>query len=99
MYNSARMSIEIQVYTGGPCACNGYLVRGAKGYVAVDAPLGFTEWVAKKLPADAQVTDLLITLQHFDHVQDAAALAQRGLASRSFSDRYYAYTNSSVFWR
>lgn len=69
------MSIEIQVYTGGPCACNGYLVRGTEGYVAIDAPLGFAEWTKKKLPADAKVTDLLITHQHFDHVQGAAALA------------------------
>ncbi len=77
MYNGARMSIEIQVYTGGPCACNGYLVRGTEGYVAIDAPLGFAEWAKKKLPADAKVTDLLITHQHFDHVQGAAALAQQ----------------------
>ncbi len=69
------MSIDIKVYTGGPCMCNGYLVRGPQGYVAIDAPLGFAAWVKKTLPADACVTDLLITHQHFDHVQGAAELA------------------------
>lgn len=63
------------VYTGGPCMCNGYLLQTPTGYVAVDAPLGFTAWIKKQIPADAVVTDLLITHQHFDHVQDAAALA------------------------
>ena len=68
------MSADIQVYTGGPCACNGYLVRCKEGYVAIDAPLGFAAWVAKKLPEGAQLTDLLITHQHFDHVQGVAGL-------------------------
>ena len=70
------MSADIQVYTGGPCMCNGYLVKCSEGYVAVDAPLGFAAWVSKKLPEGAKVTDLLITHQHCDHVQDAAALAE-----------------------
>lgn len=69
------MSADIQVYTGGPCACNGYLIKGADSYVAIDAPLGFAAWVAKKLPKDAKLTDLIITHQHFDHVQGAAELA------------------------
>lgn len=68
------MSADIQVYTGGPCMCNGYLVKCADSYVAVDAPLGFADWVAKKLPVGATLSDLLITHQHFDHVQGVAAL-------------------------
>ena len=69
------MSADIQVYTGGSCACNGYLVKGPQGYVAIDAPAGFAAWVKKKLPEGCTVTDLLITHQHFDHVQGAAELA------------------------
>lgn len=68
------MSADIQVYTGGPCACNGYLVKCGDNYVAIDAPLGFDRWVANKLPEGATVSDLLITHQHFDHVQGVAAL-------------------------
>ncbi len=71
------MSADIQVYTGGPCACNGYLVSCSGGYVAIDAPLGFAAWVADRLPQGAQLTDLLITHQHFDHVQGVAELAAR----------------------
>lgn len=71
------MSADIQVYTGGPCACNGYLVRCNEGYVAIDAPLGFAAWVAKKLPEGAVLTDLLITHQHFDHVQGVAELVEK----------------------
>lgn len=71
------MSAEILQYTGGPVMCNGYLVKGPEGYVAVDAPLGFAEWAAKKLPEGAQITHLLITHQHFDHVQGAAELQRR----------------------
>lgn len=71
------MSVDIQVYSGGPCACNGYLVRCAHGYVAVDAPMGFAAWVSRKLPQGEPLTDLLITHQHFDHVQGVAELVQR----------------------
>lgn len=69
-----RVSVQIQVYTGGPVMCNGYLVKGPEGYVAVDAPAGFAAWVSARMPKDAKLTDLLLTHQHFDHVQDVAAL-------------------------
>ncbi len=75
VYN-CPMSMDISVYTGGPCMCNGYLVRGEDGYIAIDAPLGFTAWVRRQLQEGERVSDLLITHQHFDHVQDAAELAR-----------------------
>ncbi len=68
------MAVDIRIYTGGPAACNAYLIKGRDGYVAVDAPLGFADWVLKRLPEGAKLTDLLITHQHFDHVDDAARL-------------------------
>ncbi len=68
------MAIDIQKYTGGPVACNAYLIRGEAGYVAVDAPLGFADWVGAHLPQGEKLTALLLTHQHFDHVQDAARL-------------------------
>ncbi len=73
----SAMSADIQVYTGGPCACNGYLVKCNEGYVAIDAPMGFAAWVAKKLPDGAQLSDVLLTHQHFDHVQGVAELVER----------------------
>lgn len=76
VYN-ARVSVSMRTYTGGPIACNGYLLQGADGsYVAVDAPLGMAEWVQRVLPAGAKLAHLLLTHQHFDHVQGAAALQQ-----------------------
>ncbi len=72
-----EMAVDIQKYTGGPVACNAYLVRGKEGYVAVDAPLGFTNWVQAHLPQGEKLTHLLLTHQHFDHVQDAAKLKEQ----------------------
>ena len=70
-YNGFCMD-NIRVYTGGIAACNGYLViTGDNTYIAIDAPLGFVDWILSRKP-DAKITDLLITHQHFDHIQDAA---------------------------
>ncbi len=76
LYNSGRMAVDVRIYTGGPAACNAYLIKGRSGYVAVDAPLGFADWVSRRLPEGAVLTDLLITHQHFDHVDDAARLKE-----------------------
>ena len=70
-----RMAMEMKVYTGGELMCNGYLLVCEGGEcVAIDAPGGFATWVARHLPAGARLTHLLLTHQHFDHIQDAAAL-------------------------
>lgn len=74
---TVRVSIQIQEYTGGPVMCNGYLVKGPQGYVAVDAPAGFADWIQAHIPSGAKLTDLLLTHQHFDHVQDAAEMQAR----------------------
>lgn len=67
---------RIRVYTGGIAAANGYLIKtGENAYIAIDAPEGFANWIKSKRP-DANITDLLITHQHFDHVQDAAQIQQ-----------------------
>ena len=66
--------VNYRVYTGGPVACNGYLLETAGGFAAVDAPLGFAAWALAQLPEGGRITDLLLTHQHFDHVQDAARL-------------------------
>ncbi len=71
------MSRTIQVYTGGSVGCNGYLIEANDGYVVVDAPLGITDWVIRKLPDGARVKHLLLTHQHFDHVEGAAELQYR----------------------
>ena len=67
----------LQKYTGGPVACNAYLIRGAEGYVMIDAPLGAADWLEKALPHGEKLLHLLITHQHFDHVQGAAEVQRR----------------------
>lgn len=76
MYNT-RVSRKIQVYTGGSVGCNGYLIEAADGYVAVDAPLGMARWAARQLPTGSRLAHLLLTHQHFDHVEGAAELKRQ----------------------
>ncbi len=68
------MLVDVSKYTGGCAACNGFLLRGKNAYVAVDAPQGFAAWVLKHMPRGARLSELIITHQHFDHVEDAARL-------------------------
>lgn len=68
------MGNDVRMYCGGPVMCNGYLLEGADGYVAIDAPEGFADWVLTEMPEGARLRHLLLTHQHFDHVQDAARL-------------------------
>ncbi len=76
LYTRGQMAVDIQKYTGGPVVCNAYLIEGKDGCVAVDAPLGFADWAMARLPQGKPLTHLLLTHQHFDHVQDAARLQQ-----------------------
>lgn len=57
--------------------CNAYLIEGTDGYALVDAPEGVAAWLARTLPEGSRLAHLLITHQHFDHVQDAAAVQER----------------------
>ena len=81
--------LEISDYCGGICSTNGYLVRsGAEcAPVVIDAPEGITDWISglEVVPAA-----LLLTHQHFDHVEDAAALVER------FGVPVYAWSEPSM---
>jgi len=62
-------------FTGGFTATNGYLLIQASGdAVLVDAPEGIASWPELD---DLRVRALLLTHAHFDHVIDAAAVAER----------------------
>lgn len=62
---------DIHTYTGGIAATNTHLLRLPGGTVLVDAPEGAAAWLRQQ---NARVDVLLLTHQHFDHVQDAAAI-------------------------
>ncbi len=74
---------EIQTYTGGIAATNGYLLQLPGGHVLVDAPDGIAGWLKKQ---HLRVDVLFLTHQHFDHVLDAAAVkAQHGCRVYAFA--------------
>ena len=67
---------QVNIYTGGCVQTNGYLVTINHDTFLIDAPEG----LAGILPElDHKPTELLLTHQHFDHVEDAEKLAALGL--------------------
>ena len=65
--------MDISGFTGGMASTNGYLVRTHSGAFLVDAPEGVAEWLQReKVKVDA----LLLTHQHYDHIEDAAAVCR-----------------------
>ena len=73
--------LKISSFTGGIAQTNGWLVQTPHGSIAVDAPEGFADWLDSQ---KARVSTLLLTHQHFDHVQDAARI-QRDHGAKIFA--------------
>lgn len=63
--------MKITKFTGGMVQTNGYLLESPAGNYLVDAPAGIAEWIAGK---GVRVDGLYLTHQHYDHVEDVAAL-------------------------
>lgn len=68
--------MKISTYTGGMVQTNGYLVESAEGNFLVDAPSGIAAWIEDK---GVRVDALYLTHQHYDHVEDVAALQEAGV--------------------
>lgn len=64
---------DLSVFTGGIAQTNGYLLQLEGGNLLFDAPEGIAAWLKE---AGVRVDALLLTHQHFDHVLDAAAVAE-----------------------
>lgn len=60
------------VFTGGSAITNGYLHHHPEGSLLIDAPAGSLVWLQAMAVKPAA---LLLTHQHYDHVEDAAAIA------------------------
>jgi hydroxyacylglutathione hydrolase len=75
--------MKISLYTGGLVQTNGYLVETPDGNFLVDAPDGIAKWVAQR---GVRVDDVLLTHQHYDHVQDAAELKAQGAKLHAYED-------------
>ncbi len=62
---------NIDIYTGGIAATNGYLLAAPEGSILIDAPEGAGDWLKEK---GVQVGALFLTHGHYDHVMDAARI-------------------------
>lgn len=60
--------MTIELFTGGLVSTNGYLLEKDGTTILVDAPAGVFQWLQQK---DVSPDYLLLTHQHFDHVEDA----------------------------
>lgn len=74
--------LNIRRFTGGFAATNGFLVDAPAGVILVDAPEGVVGWLDRE---GVEVTDLLLTHVHFDHVLDAAKVRDRGVRVYSYA--------------
>ncbi|MGJ8723735.1 MAG: MBL fold metallo-hydrolase [Roseibacillus sp.] len=60
--------MNLEMFTGGMVATNAYLLEDGGVTILVDAPAGVFDWLLQK---DLTPDYLLLTHQHFDHVEDA----------------------------
>ena len=66
----------LHTFTGGAVQTNGYILEfDDKTCLVVDAPAGIADFLKGH---ELNATYLLLTHQHFDHVEDASALAESG---------------------
>lgn len=74
--------MKITCYTGGFVQTNAYLIETPDGNLLVDAPAGVTAWLAAR---GVRVDHVLLTHQHYDHVEDAAAIRAAGAKLHAFA--------------
>lgn len=61
---------------------NAYLIGENDRCILIDAPLGVDEWLKRE---GATPSDLLLTHQHYDHVEGVAKLAEQGVQIHAYS--------------
>lgn len=78
--------MNLLIHTGGFVQTNGYILANDDGTcIVIDAPAGIADFLREK---SLQPAHLLLTHQHFDHVEDVAALRTDG--ARVYSYQAYA---------
>jgi len=76
------VNLKIRSYTGGMAQTNAYLLGEGDRCLLIDAPLGVCQWLDG---LDERPSDLLLTHQHYDHVEDVAKLAAKGVRLHAYS--------------
>lgn len=76
------VDIKIRSYTGGMAQTNAYLLGENDHCLLIDAPLGVADWLESE---GAKPTHLLLTHQHYDHVEGVAELAAQGIPVHAHS--------------
>lgn len=74
--------MNIRIYTGGMAQTNAYLIGENDNCILIDAPLGVAAWLESE---NARPSELLLTHQHYDHVEGAAELAQSGVRISAYA--------------
>ena len=87
--------LKLCFFTGGIAQTNGWLLETPEGALAFDAPEGMASWLRSR---GVKLTGLLLTHQHFDHVQDAAAVkAEHGCPLYAFAPHSRLLTLEELF--
>ena len=76
-----HVDLEIKKYTGGVAETNSYLVKNGDESLLIDASSGVTEWLSS---IGEQPSDVLLTHQHYDHVEDVAKLSAKGVRVHAY---------------
>ena len=71
------VDIKIRSYTGGMAQTNAYLLGENDNCILIDAPLGVGDWLKSE---GAKPSDVLLTHQHYDHIEGVAALKAEGVS-------------------
>ena len=77
--------LKIRSFTGGMAQTNGYLLGSSQNggsCVLIDAPLGISQWLDE---LNEVPSSLLLTHQHYDHIEDAAKMAAKGTKLYAYS--------------
>lgn len=76
------VKMNIRCYTGGMAQTNAYLLGENDNCILIDAPLGVGDWLSS---LGAHPTDVLLTHQHYDHVEGVSELAEQGIRVHAYS--------------
>ena len=76
------VDMKIRSYTGGMAQTNAYLLGENDHCILIDAPLGVGSWLER---IGAKPSDILLTHQHYDHVEGVAELADQGIPVHAYA--------------